>query len=94
MQAWADLQGQGLPEHYLPWGNGLMLPFYCNLQDFVWNSFSLCMFSFMPSRVRSTDGDYCESAVAFGTTSFAVPETMAFPNDQYPAATGTVALNH
>lgn len=35
-----------------------------------------------------------KSTVAFGTISFAVPETTAFPKDQYPTTTGTVAFNH
>lgn len=43
--------------------------------------------------VSSTDGDCCKPTAAFCTISFAVPETVASPNHQYPSATRTVAFN-
>lgn len=52
------------------------------------------MFSLMPSRARTNDGDCYKSSVAFATISLAVLETIAFSNILPPAAVVTAAFNH
>lgn len=91
---------RGYPEHYLPEGNGLyhhwvIWCFFFTVAGIPsCGTLSPCMFSPMPSWVRTHDGDCYKPSVAFATKSFAVLETMAFSNTQPPAAVGTAAFSH